>query len=130
MANSDISVGKANQQKKSDNANKVKIPLIIMQTWKNDSIPLHWRPSKEGILKNMPHWKYILMTDEDNRKFCEKHFPDFLPYYDAFEYPIMRADAIRYMHLYIHGGLYIDLDIEVKKALDPLFYEDHDLYFV
>lgn len=78
----------------------------------------------------MPHWKYILMTDEDNRNFCKKHFPDFLPYYDAFEYPIMRADAIRYMHLYIHGGLYIDLDIEVKKALDPFFYEDHDLYFV
>jgi mannosyltransferase OCH1-like enzyme len=36
------------------------------------------------------------MTDELNRKFIIDYFPSFLPYYDAFPYPIQRADAIRY----------------------------------
>ena len=106
----------------------VKIPLIVLQTWKTTQIPSHWIPSQKGLKKHMSHWKYVLMTDEDNRNFCKKHFPDFLPYYDAFEYPIMRADAIRYMFLYVYGGLYIDMDIEVRKPLDDLFYEDHDIY--
>jgi inositol phosphorylceramide mannosyltransferase catalytic subunit len=114
----------------SNHLQKVKIPLIIMQTWKTDKVPNHWIPSQKGIKTHMPHWKYVLMTDEDNRNFCKKHFPDFLPYYDAFEYPIMKADAIRYMFLYVNGGLYIDLDIEVRKPLDDLFYEDHNLYLV
>lgn len=109
---------------------KVKIPLIVMQTWKDKNIPAHWKSSQNAIRNIMPHWKYVLMTDEDNRNFCAKHFPDFLPIYDSFEYGIMRADAIRYMWLYINGGLYLDLDIEVTKPFDDLFYEDHDIYGV
>lgn len=109
---------------------KVKIPKIIMQTWKNTEVPDHWKPSKTAIEKLMPDWEYVLMTDDDNKNFCEQHFPDFLPYYEQFEYGIMRADAIRCMWLYVKGGLYLDLDIELVKPVDELFYEDHEIYVV
>lgn len=109
---------------------KVSIPKIIMQTWKTKDVPEHWSTSPKGIAKYMPSWKYILMTDEDNRNFIEKHFPDFLPYYDNFEYGIQRADAIRYAFLYVNGGLYMDLDIQVIKPLDELFTEDKELFLV
>jgi mannosyltransferase OCH1-like enzyme len=69
----------------------------------------------------MPHWKYVLNSDEDNRNFVVQYFPDFLPTYDGFRYPIQRADVIRYMWLYIHGGLYMDLDVEIIRDLTPLF---------
>jgi mannosyltransferase OCH1-like enzyme len=97
------------------------VPKILMQTWKTREVPIGWQPSPKSIQQHMPHWKYILNTDEDNRNFVAQHFPEFLPTYDGFQYPIQRADAIRYMWLYVHGGLYMDLDIELMKDLTPLF---------
>jgi len=78
----------------------------------------------------MPDWKYVLMTDKDNRKFVKKHFPDFLPYYDNFTYNIQRVDAIRYMWLYVHGGIYMDLDFKMQHSLDHLFVNDTEAYLV
>jgi len=108
----------------------VKIPMNIMQTWKTNKLPDYWVASQKAIFKFMPHWKYTLMTDDDNYEFVTKYFPDFLKYFKAFEYPIQRADAIRYMWLYVHGGLYLDLDLEIVKCLDDIFYDDKDLYVV
>ena len=108
----------------------VTIPKIIMQTWKNSNVPLHWQASQSSIRRIMPDWKYVLMTDADNREFVRRYFPDFLPYYDGFEYPIQRADAVRYCFLAIHGGIYMDLDIELLKPLDALFTSNNDVYLV
>nr|QBK90833.1 MAG: glycosyltransferase [Pithovirus LCPAC201] len=107
---------------------QVKIPKLIFQTWKDNEIPNHWKESPKSIKDHMKDWTYILMTDDDNLEFCRKYFPDFLPYYENFPHAIQRADAIRYMFLYIYGGLYMDLDIVVVKPLDPLFYHESDLY--
>lgn len=101
-----------------------------MQTWKTKTLPDHWAPSQRAIKTLMPTWNYTLMTDDDNLKFVETHFPDFVFYFKGFEYPIQRADAIRYMWLYVKGGIYIDLDLEIVKPLDDLFFEDKDLYVV
>ena len=99
----------------------VAIPRKILQTWKTHEVPEVWKSSPASIQKFMPGWEHVFMTNDDNRAFVEQHFPDFLPYYDGFKYPIMRADAIRYMWLYVSGGLYVDLDIEIMKPLDDLF---------
>ena len=50
---------------------KVVIPKIIMQTWKNTQVPDHWKRSPESIKQHMSDWQYVLMTDDDNRKFVE-----------------------------------------------------------
>jgi len=106
------------------------IPKIILQTWKNSDIPEHWASSPRSIKQWMPDWRYVLMTDLDNRKFVQLHFPDFLSHYDAFPYPIQRADAIRYLWLYVHGGLYLDLDYELKHSLESLFTDDSEVFLV
>lgn len=109
---------------------KVGIPKIIMQTWKTNEVPSKWAVSPESINNIMYDWEYVLMTDEDNRNFIEKYFPDFLPYYDAFPHNIQRADAIRYCWLYINGGIYMDLDFEVQRDLSPLFVNSAEVYLV
>lgn len=106
------------------------IPQIIMQTWKNRNIPDEWKPSVRSIKKHMPRWKYVLMTDKDNEEFVKHYFPDFYKYYKGFEYNIMRVDAIRYMWLYVHGGIYMDMDIALVKPLDDLFWYDSEAYLV
>lgn len=108
----------------------VTIPKIIMQTWKTHSVPEKWKRSPESIRRWMGDWQYVLMSDDDNRAFVAKHFPDFLPYYDRFEYPIQRADAIRYCWLAVNGGIYMDLDMELQKPLDELFTGHEGPYLV
>lgn len=108
----------------------VTIPKIIYQSWKTHDVPEHWKISPESIKEIMPDWKYVLMDNQENRDMVEEHFPDFLPYYDAFPYDIQRADAARYCYLYLHGGLYMDLDFEVQNDLSILFQSNAEVYLV
>jgi len=96
------------------------IPKIIMQTWKTKEIPEKWKKSPISIQKYMKDWKYILLTDKDNSKFVKKYFPDFYETFKNFPYEIQKADAIRYMFLYVKGGIYMDLDHYLKKSLEKL----------
>lgn len=105
------------------------LPKIIMQTWKTTDVPDKWKTSPLAIKKFMPDYQYVLLSDEMGRNFVNKHFPDFLPYFDAFPYNIQRADAIRYMWLYVNGGIYIDLDMEILGSLEYLFTEG-EIFFV
>lgn len=107
------------------------IPKVIMQTWKNDQVPEQWKDSPGSFQKVMPDWTYVLMTDQDNLEFVKKFFPHFLKTYQELPYPIMRADAIRYMWLYVIGGIYSDLDYKLQKDMTGLFMEsDSPLYLV
>jgi mannosyltransferase OCH1-like enzyme len=109
----------------------VKIPKIIYQSWKDkNNIPEHWKPSIRNIKKYMPDWKHVLMDDEDNRLMVAKHFPDFLPYYDALPYKICKVDFSRYVFLYLYGGIYMDLDLIIQRDLSPLFVNDSEIYLV
>lgn len=101
-----------------------------MQTWKTATLPKKWQESQDSIKSKMSDWQYVLMTDDDNRSFVIKYFPEYLHTYDNFRHPIQRVDMIRPMWLYIHGGVYMDLDFVVRKRLDPLFENDADLYVV
>ena len=97
------------------------IPKIIMQSWKTREIPSHWEESPKSIQKHMPDWKYVLMTDEDNRKMIKEHFPDFLECYDSLPYHIQRVDCSRYAFLYLYGGIYMDLDLTLQRDASFLF---------
>jgi hypothetical protein len=68
----------------------------------------------------MPDYEYMLWTDTKSRDFLATHYAWFLPTFDAYQYPIQRADAIRYFILYHYGGIYLDLDIGCLKRVDPL----------
>jgi mannosyltransferase OCH1-like enzyme len=97
------------------------IPKKIMQTWKTTQIPDDWKTSPLSIQKFLPHWEYVLMTDEDNIEFVKKYFPNLLFWFISLKFPIQRADVIRYMWLYINGGVYMDLDIEIVADIEELF---------
>ncbi|KAK0521103.1 hypothetical protein OC834_006789 [Tilletia horrida] len=89
-----------------------RIPRIIHQTWKDSTLPPQWQVLKDD--------EYMLWTDAESRTFIEKHYNWFLPVFDAYPYPIQRADAIRYFVLHHYGGIYMDLDIGCLRRFDPL----------
>ncbi|KAF9569305.1 hypothetical protein CPC08DRAFT_623878 [Agrocybe pediades] len=97
-----------------------RIPRIIHQTWKSETLPPKWRGISQACKDMMPDYEYKLWTDAGSREFIAEHYPWFLDTFDSYTYPIQRADAIRYFVLYHYGGVYIDLDIGCLKPLDPL----------
>lgn len=97
-----------------------RIPRILHQTWRTEELPERWRPVSQHCRDLMPDYEYMLWTDESSREFIASHYAWFLPTFDAYTYPIQRADAIRYFILYHYGGIYLDLDVGCIKRLDPL----------
>lgn len=96
------------------------IPRVIHQTWKDERIPdgmASWVASWHRL---HPDWEYRLWTDEDNRALVRAQFPELLPRYDAYSNPVERADAARYLYLFVHGGIYADLDYECLRPMGPL----------
>jgi mannosyltransferase OCH1-like enzyme len=51
-----------------------------------------------------------LWTDDGAREFLALHYPWFLDTWDAYPFPIQRADSIRYFILHHYGGIYLDMD--------------------
>lgn len=100
------------------------IPRIIHQTWKSRELPEHLRGFAHSWQAHHPGWEYRLWTDADNRAFLARHYPGFLPYYDAYITPICRVDAIRCFLLKHFGGLYADLDFECLEPFDDLLDTD------
>ncbi|EPQ26594.1 uncharacterized protein PFL1_05915 [Pseudozyma flocculosa PF-1] len=97
-----------------------KIPRIIHQTWKDEHLPPRWQAVRDECAAMHPDYEYMLWTDAESRKFIAEHYPWFIPVFDAYPYPIQRADAIRYFVLHHYGGVYMDLDVGCNRRLDPL----------
>lgn len=96
------------------------VPKLIWQTWKDSEVPEKWRGGQRSVIRANPGWRYTLLTDADNRSLCARYFPEYLATYDAFPHPIQRADAIRYVVLYLYGGIYLDLDYVALKGFDSM----------
>ena len=105
-------------------------PHIIHQTWKTADIPDHWKESSAQWKALHPTWTYHYTTDEDNRAYVEKHYPEYLATYDGLSYPIQRADMIRYVYLYDMGGVYSDLDIVPLRPLTEFVFDQSAQIYV
>jgi hypothetical protein len=96
------------------------VPRILHQTWKSETLPSEWTGISEACREMMPDYEYMLWTDASSRDFIADNYPWFLDTFDAYTYPIQRADAIRYFVLHYYGGVYLDLDVGCLRPLDPL----------
>lgn len=97
-----------------------KIPRIIHQTWKEKTLPPKWQAVRDECARMHPDYDYMLWTDADSRQFLVENYSWFVPIFDAYPYPIQRADAIRYFILHKFGGIYMDLDVGCLRRFDPL----------
>ncbi len=66
-----------------------------------------------------PDFEYRLWTDEHNDAFVRAEFPALHRLYRSFSREIYRADMVRCLYLLRFGGVYVDLDVEPLRSLDP-----------
>lgn len=100
--------------------NKYRIPHIIHQTYKNESVPASTAEYILSFSRLNPNWTYFFWTDETARMFIKKKFSFFLPVWDSYKHYMHKADAIRYFVLYEYGGVYVDIDFECLRPLDSV----------
>lgn len=96
------------------------IPRLIHQTWRDADLPAPFAQLAAKWRQHHPKWRWRLWTDLENRAFVADHFPAMLALYDSYPHPIQRVDMVRYLILYVEGGLFVDLDIEPLRPLDSL----------
>lgn len=101
-----------------NDCNLHKIPKIIHQIYENYSGPSVLLLQLGKTWKeHHPDWEYRFWNKESIDNFMKKYYPELIPIYNVFRYPVQRWDAIRYLILYQIGGLYVDLDYEYLEQI-------------
>ena len=105
------------------------IPKIIHQIWfgERDYRKLYNPEWIDSWKELNPHYEYIVHTETDAIKVLQK-YPK---YYEVFKKLdakrnlkyALRSDFLRYLLMYEYGGIYVDMDYECYKPIDPLIEE-------
>tara|TARA_R110001632_G_scaffold126134_2_gene239641 strand:- start:1044 stop:1763 length:720 start_codon:yes stop_codon:yes gene_type:complete len=101
------------------------IPKIIHQIYFNlhkkeiEEIPL-FKKSSEKVQELHPDYKYILWTEEACDNLVKEKLPNYYDFYKSMRYDIQRIDYMRFVILYIYGGIYSDLDLIPIQKFDKV----------
>ena len=119
-----------------------KFPRKIWQTWKVDALDFAERDlttARTWTTKNPGH-RYEVLTDNNDLYYVETHFgpegvnrPDIVEMYRSLTAKIIKADILRYLIMYVEGGVYADIDVEDLKPVDrwiPDRYKESDVDMV
>lgn len=107
-----------------------KIPKIIIQTYYSNYVNLKIADNIKFILNNNPKYQYFLITDKQGIELIKKYFDDYvLNAFLKLNVGAAKGDFIRYVALYIYGGVYLDLDSSITINLDNFINYDLDFIF-
>ena len=119
-----------------------KFPRKIWQTWKVDPLGFDQRDldvARTWTHKN-PSYRYEVLTDQNDLYYVETHFgphglnrPDIIFMYKSITAKIVKADFLRYLVMYVEGGVYTDIDVEALRPIErfiPGRYNERDVDMV
>jgi hypothetical protein len=101
------------------------IPRIIHQTYPDAhrNLPSIIEQNVRKITALNPGWEHRLYDDNDIARFIESNYgPRVLDYYNRLneKYGAARADLFRYLLMYRHGGVYLDIKASLDRPLDSV----------
>lgn len=87
--------------------------------------------ARSWTTKNPGH-RYEVLTDENAISYVEDNFgpsglnrPDIVSTYKGLTATIIRADLLRYLVMYVDGGVYADIDVEALKPVEEFIPSRH-----
>ncbi len=99
------------------------IPRIFHQIWVGpDPFPEEFAAYQTTWIRHHPEWELRFWTEENLPADLERKET-----YELLRRPAERADILRLELLHRHGGVYVDVDFECLRPLDPLL-EDVDFF--
>jgi len=88
-----------------------KIPKKIFQTWETKDLEPEFQKIVDTWKINNPEYEYYLFDKEERVQFLKDNFDkSVLDTYNSIVPGANKADLYRYCYLYIHGGVYVDVD--------------------
>ena len=117
-------------------------PRKIWQLWKFDTLNFEERDlnTARSWTKQNPSYRYEVLTDQNDLAWVEKTFGpegfnrvDIVWIYRELTAKIIKADLLRYLIMYVEGGVYTDIDVEALRSIDhfiPERYNEHDIEMV
>jgi len=98
---------------------KSPIPPVIHQNFFFAEGTKHarFRPSKYQLSWQTSHFTYHFYSDAAALNLLSTHLPEYLPTFLALPTPILKTDFFKYAVLYVHGGIYSDLDVSLIRPL-------------
>ena len=110
---------------KSDN---IKNPFFqIYINFDKNKIP---KDVYDNIKKYAPEYTHIIVDEVDIEKFLKKYYKDIV--FDTFKSlksGAHQADLARYCLLYIYGGIYMDIKVELIKPLNDVFNKGDNVFY-
>jgi mannosyltransferase OCH1-like enzyme len=106
----------------------MEFPKIIHFIWinfkneleKNPQIPEQYLENIENTKRILHDYKIIIWDGYECEELIKKTFPEKIELYHSFEHPIQRCDFIRFVILYVYGGIYLDVDRYVLRSFNSL----------
>lgn len=86
----------------------------------DDAMPPEVAAHVAGVRAANPDFEITVWGPAESRALVAAYYPRLLPKYDAFAIPIQRSDASRYAILHNLGGVYMDLDYDIKVPMRRL----------
>lgn len=120
------------ERKKTNNMDS-KIPRNLIQTYKDNKIHSFIRENIEKILETNDDYNYYLITDDIGIDLIEQHFDQrTLRAFNRLNLGAAKGDFLRYIAIYVYGGVYLDLDSNINThlssfidpAIEHLFFMD------
>jgi mannosyltransferase OCH1-like enzyme len=110
-------------------------PKKIWQSWKVNPLEFEERDllvARSWTSKN-PGYRYEVLTDQNDLYYVETHFgpdgfnrPDIVDTYRSLTAAIVKADLLRYLIMYVDGGVWADIDVEALRPLDQFIPDRFD----
>lgn len=101
------------------------IPKHIYQTWKTKDLPESVQSVRHKIQKLNPEYTMHLYDDKDILEFLENNYSiNVVEAFKSLNVGAAKADLWRYCILYTNGGVYLDIDADIKESLDTLIRPD------
>lgn len=99
------------------------IPQVIHQIWhpfSAHSMPIDWVRFSATWKHHHPGFTHKLWGPEESRAFVAQHYAALLDIYEGYKQPIQRVNALRILLLHHFGGVYVDMDMECLRNVQPL----------
>lgn len=119
-----------------------KFPRKIWQSWKVDPTRFETRDverARTWTVKNPGH-RYEVLTDDNAEYYVEHHYgptglnrPDIINVYKSLNAKIIKQDLLRYLIMYVEGGVYADIDVEAIRPIKrfiPKIYDEAEVDMV
>ena len=103
-------------------------PKIIHQIWIGPNstdapVPDRFLEFQNSWRRHCPEWELRVWSGSQVLDLIENDFPEYLLFYRSLPQTVLQADIARLMILSRHGGLYVDLDFELLRSMEPLLRE-------